>query len=185
LSSDAGGSTSPATNQAVITHREADAAKVDFDPVQAKAHLEAELAKIKGVTQGLKEIFETPGWATVLQGAGQWLTLTAENTKALSEQNHERQKLKMTQEHERAMQLDKLNVSAQQRREGLGLVLVFGATLLAVAIIALGLVAIKWGWIDEKTATIACLIIGTVFTQARRWTNDKSTPSSAPPAQTP
>lgn len=165
-------------------HEGAPLATEGSDPIIVKAQAEAELAKIRGVTQGLKEIFETPGWATLLHGAGQWLTLGAENAKALNEQVHERQKLKLIQEHERAMQFDRLSTAAQQRRELLGLILVFGATLLAVALVAFGLAAIKWGWIDEKTATIACLIIGTVFTQARRWISSKTSPPPATPAQT-
>ncbi|WNG33303.1 hypothetical protein F0U61_06485 [Archangium violaceum] len=174
-----------AKNQEPVQSEREDLAKAVSDSTLVKAQAEAELAKIKGFTQGLKEIFETPGWAALLHGAGQWLTLSAENTKTLNEQEHERQKLKLVQEHERAMQVDRLNTSAQQRREVLGLILVFGATLLAVVLVVSGLVAIKWGWIDEKTATIACLIVGTVFTQARNWASRKSTPPSNPSGLTP
>ena len=159
-------------------HKDSGLERAEPDHALVKAQAEAELAKIKGV----KEIFETPGWATLLQGAGQWLTLGAENTKALNEQDHERQKLKLVQEHERAMQLDRLNMEAEQRRSVLGVITLFGLTLLAVALVAAGLTAIKWGWIDEKTAAIACFVIGGVVAQTRRWLNSKSAPSVAPPA---
>lgn len=152
------------------------------DHALVKAQAEAELAKIKGVTHGLKEIFETPGWATLLQGAGQWLTLGAENTKALNQQDHERQKLKLVQEHERAMQLDRLNMEAEQRRSVLGVITLFGLTLVAVAVVVAGITAIKWGWIDEKTAAIAWIAIGGVAAQTRRWMNSKSGSSATPPA---
>lgn len=151
-----------------------------------KAKAEEAQAVIKAMSEGIKAIVETPGLTALLQGYGQAAAMGAERLTARQLQEHERQTLILTQNHERAVQYDRLQHEQQQQRnsQNFRLILAFMGMLVFVGILAIA--AIKLGWIDEKVATVGGAFFAVSGTVAMKvWFAKKATPPPAPPAQTP